>query len=126
MSAALARVARFGDGLLCAAPQSWAGPLFETVARSWEAAGRSGEPRNVAQVDVALGPPAVVDAARSSMPAQYEFTGDGDRMAAGLPTSPEAVRGAAKAFADLGVDALVRHCWATDPDQVDRLADLGL
>lgn len=124
--AALQRVARFGDGLLCAAPPSWAGPLFDTVARSWDAAGREGQPRNVAQVNVALGPSAVVDAARASMRAYYGFTGDADRMVSGLLTDPGAVRAAADAFTDMGVDELVCYCWATDPDQVDRLADLGL
>ena len=46
--AALARVGRFGDGLLCAAPPAWAAGLFAAVARSWVEHGRSGAPRNVA------------------------------------------------------------------------------
>ncbi|AEA24022.1 Luciferase-like, subgroup [Pseudonocardia dioxanivorans CB1190] len=51
--AASARVARHGDGLLCAAAPSWAEALLATVAREWVAAGREGMPRNVAQVNVA-------------------------------------------------------------------------
>jgi alkanesulfonate monooxygenase SsuD/methylene tetrahydromethanopterin reductase-like flavin-dependent oxidoreductase (luciferase family) len=124
--AASARVARHDDGLLCAAAPSWAEALLATVAREWVAAGREGMPRNVAQVDVALGPPSVADAARASMRAYYAFTGDADRMAAGLLTAPAAVVAAARDFADLGVDELVCYHWAPDPDQLDRLADLGL
>ncbi len=47
--AALARVGRFGDGLLCAAQPAWAAGLFAAVARSWVEHGRSGAPRNVGQ-----------------------------------------------------------------------------
>ncbi|MBB4683284.1 LLM class flavin-dependent oxidoreductase [Amycolatopsis jiangsuensis] len=55
--AALDRVARWGDGFLAAAPPSWAGGLFDTVRRAWHDHGREGEPRLLAQVNVALGPP---------------------------------------------------------------------
>lgn len=122
---ALARVARFGDGLLCAAPPSWAGALFTTVERHWDAAGRTGRPRFVGQLNVALGPPVVADAARASLRAYYAFTGDADRTAAGLLATPSAVRAGLAAFADLGADEVVCYCWATDPAQVDRLADLA-
>lgn len=100
--------------------------MFETVARFWAAAGRDGLPRNVAQVNVALGPPSVGEAGRASMRAYHRFTGDADRMAAGLLTDAAALRGAVRAFDDLGVDEVVCYHWATQPDQVDRLADLEL
>lgn len=122
--AALARVARFGDGLLCAAPPAWAGGLFATVAREWAERGRPGAPRNVGQVNVALGPDAVVDSARAAMAAYYAFTGDATRMTAGLRTTSAAVREAIAAFADLGADEVVLYCWAEDLAQLDRLADL--
>jgi alkanesulfonate monooxygenase SsuD/methylene tetrahydromethanopterin reductase-like flavin-dependent oxidoreductase (luciferase family) len=122
--AALARVARFGDGLLCAAPSSWAGDLFRAVERDWAEHGRRGRPRLVAQVNVALGPDGVVDAARTAMGAYYGFTGSADRMPAGLLTTPERVRDAVRAYADLGADEVVLYCWATDVAQVDRMADL--
>ncbi len=122
--AALARVARFGDGLLCAAPPSWAGDLFRAVERGWAEHGRRGRPRLVAQVNVALGPDDVVDAARRAMGAYYGFTGSADRMPAGLLTTPERVRDAVRAYADLGADEVVLYCWATDVAQVDRMADL--
>jgi alkanesulfonate monooxygenase SsuD/methylene tetrahydromethanopterin reductase-like flavin-dependent oxidoreductase (luciferase family) len=122
--AALARVARFGDGLLCAAPPAWAAGLFATVTREWVGHGRSGAPRNVGQVNVALGPDAVVAGARTAMADYYAFTGDASRMTAGLRTTRAAVRDTIAAFADLGADEVVLYCWATDPTQLDRLADL--
>ena len=121
---ATARVARFGDGLLCAAPPSRAGVLFATVSRQWQEAGREGRPRNVAQVNVALGPPAVIEAAQAAMARYYAFTGDSERMVTGLLTTAPAIRAAARAFEDLGADELILYCWAPDPTQPDRLSTL--
>jgi alkanesulfonate monooxygenase SsuD/methylene tetrahydromethanopterin reductase-like flavin-dependent oxidoreductase (luciferase family) len=121
---ALARVARFGDGLLCAAPPHWAGELFRAVERDWSEHGRPGRPRLVGQVNVALGPDDVIGAAHTAMGAYYGFTGNADRMQSGLLTTPDRVRDAVGAYADLGADEVVLYCWATDVAQVDRMADL--
>ncbi|RKN41883.1 LLM class flavin-dependent oxidoreductase [Streptomyces hoynatensis] len=121
--AALERVARWGDGFLAAAPPSWAGGLFDTVRSQWRSHGRAGEPRLVAQVNVALGPPRVVEEARSAMHAYYAFTGAPERMTAGLLTTEAEVRAAIAAFGDLGADEVMCYCHGPDPDQVDRLAD---
>jgi hypothetical protein len=59
------------------------------------------------------------------MAAYYAFTGDADRMTAGMLRTPAAVRTGLAAFRDLGADEVVLYCWAPDPDQVDRLADLA-
>ncbi|MFF0886455.1 LLM class flavin-dependent oxidoreductase [Streptomyces sp. NPDC003456] len=121
--AAIERVARWGDGFLAAAPLSWAGGLFDTARACWQQYGRDGEPRLVAQVDVALGPAHVVDDARAAMHAYYAFTGMPDRMVEGLLTTPAAVREAVTGFAGLGADEVMLYCHGSDPDQVDRLAD---
>lgn len=121
--AALARVARFGDGFLAAAPPSWIGPLIETVRRSWDEAGRPGAPRIVAQANAALGPQDVVDDARTAMAAYYRFTGGrADRMVAGMLTTPASIRQAIAAYADFGVDEVMLYCYGRDPGQVERLA----
>ncbi|MDQ0382149.1 LLM class flavin-dependent oxidoreductase [Amycolatopsis thermophila] len=123
--AALRRVARWGDGFLCAAPPQWAGELFTKVERFWAEEARDGSPRMVAQVNVALGPESTVDDARAAILHYYAFTGDYARQTAErMLTTPEQVREAAKHFADLGADELVLYCWGTDPDQVERLADV--
>ncbi|MEV5914378.1 LLM class flavin-dependent oxidoreductase [Streptomyces chartreusis] len=122
--AALERVARWGDGFLAAAAPSWAGGLFDTVRGFWKEYGRDGEPRLVAQVNVALGPPAVIDDARARMHAYYAFTGMPDRMVDGMLTTPADIRAAITAYADLGVDEVMLYCYGLDPDQVDRQADV--
>ncbi|MES4891057.1 LLM class flavin-dependent oxidoreductase [Streptomyces sp. NPDC096012] len=122
--AALERVARWGDGFLAAAAPSWAGGLFETVRMFWQEYGRDGQPRIVAQVNVALGPRDVVDDARTRMHSYYAFTGMADRMVAGLLTAPGEIRDAIAGFADLGADEVMLYCYGLDPNQADRLADL--
>ncbi|MEU6851738.1 LLM class flavin-dependent oxidoreductase [Actinacidiphila alni] len=122
--AAIARVGRWGDGFLAAAPPSWAGGLFDTARASWKHYGREGEPRLVAQVNVALGPDRVVDDARTAMSAYYAFTGMADRMVAGMLTTPAGIRAAIADFADLGADEVMLYCYGRDPDQVERLADV--
>ncbi|WP_371667414.1 LLM class flavin-dependent oxidoreductase [Streptomyces sp. NBC_00289] len=122
--AALERVARWGDGYLAAAAPSWAGGLFDTVRAYWKEYGRDGEPRIVAQVNIALGPQHVIDDARAAMHAYYSFTGMADRMVAGMLTTPTGIREAISGFADLGADEVMFYCYGLDPNQVDRLADV--
>ncbi|MFE0325820.1 LLM class flavin-dependent oxidoreductase [Streptomyces sp. NPDC003753] len=122
--AALERVARWGDGFLAAAPPSWAGGLFDTVRGFWHQYGRDGEPRLVAQVNVALGPQDVIDDARTAMHTYYTFTGMADRMVAGMLTTPAEIREAITALTDLGADEVMLYCYGLDPAQVDRLADI--
>ena len=40
--------------------------------------------------------------------------------------TPEAIKGATAAMADVGVDELILVPSVSDPDQVDRLADVAL
>jgi hypothetical protein len=55
----------------------------------------------------------------------YGFSGDEveDRVRVGL-TSPEAVKAAIRAYADVGADELVLRPCVAELDQVDRLADV--
>jgi alkanesulfonate monooxygenase SsuD/methylene tetrahydromethanopterin reductase-like flavin-dependent oxidoreductase (luciferase family) len=122
--AALERVARWGDGFLAAAAPSWAAGLIETVRAAWKSHRRAGAPRVVAQVNAALGPPAVIDDARSAIGAYYEFSGRAESMVAGLLTTPGQIRAAIAQFNDLGVDEVMLYCHGRDPDQVDRLAEI--
>ncbi|MEV6098100.1 LLM class flavin-dependent oxidoreductase [Nocardia sp. NPDC051981] len=122
--AALERVGRWGGGFLAAAAPSWAGGLFDTVRRSSRDHGRTGAPRIVAQVNVALGPDAVLDDARASMGAYYEFSGHADFMVGGMLTTPGEIRDAIRQFGDLGADEVMLYCYGRDADQVDRLADV--
>ncbi|MCK2219989.1 LLM class flavin-dependent oxidoreductase [Actinomadura sp. ATCC 31491] len=122
--AALARIARWGDGFLAAAAPSWAGPLIDTVRRFWREAGRDGAPRIVAQVNVALGGADVVADARAAMGAYYAFTGRAEQLVGQMLTTPGGIREAVARFADLGADEVMLYCYGRDPGQVDRLADV--
>jgi alkanesulfonate monooxygenase SsuD/methylene tetrahydromethanopterin reductase-like flavin-dependent oxidoreductase (luciferase family) len=118
--AALARVARYGDGFLCAAPLRWAGPLVDTVTEQWHAAGRPGRPRLVCQVNVAT--PAHAERARAAIAGYYAFTG---RPGWGAPLTDRAeIADTVAAYRDFGADELVLYCYADDPDQIGELADL--
>jgi len=123
--AALDRVGRWGGGFLAAAPPSWAGNLFDTVRRSWKDHGRTGAPRIVAQVNVAVGDDDLIADARAAMGAYYAFAGDRSKfMLDGLLTTPDAIRSTIARFDELGADEVMLYCYGRDADQVDRLADV--
>lgn len=121
---AIERVARWGDGFLMAAAPSWGAGLVEQVRTFWKDHGRDGEPRIVAQANVALGPDHVVDDARKACGAYYEFSGRADYMVDGILTTPAAIRDTIAQFAELGASEVVLYCHGKDPAQVDRLADV--
>ncbi|MEU6994892.1 LLM class flavin-dependent oxidoreductase [Streptomyces sp. NPDC046465] len=123
--AALERVARWGDGFLSGTAPSKAGGLFDTVRRFWKEYDRDGEPRFVAQLNVALGPREVIDDARAAMHSYYTFTGIADRIVAGMLSTPREIREAIAGFADLGADEVMLYCHGIDPDQVDRLGEVS-
>ncbi|WP_405134741.1 LLM class flavin-dependent oxidoreductase [Nocardia sp. NBC_01388] len=121
--AAVDRVGRWGGGFLAAAAPSWAGGLFDTARKSWTTHGRTGSPRIVAQVNAALGAQHVIDDARASLGAYYEFSGRAEYMLGGILTTPDQIRTAITQFADLGADEVMFYCYGRDADQIDRLAD---
>ncbi|GAA2539769.1 LLM class flavin-dependent oxidoreductase [Winogradskya consettensis] len=119
---ALRRVARHGDGFLCAAPLRWAGPLVRTVQDEWAAVGRSGSPRLVCQVNVAVGSAETVERARRAIGGYYAFTGRTDW---GEPLSdPAQITDVVAAYRDFGADELIMYCYGDDPAQVDELYEL--
>nr|BFE55699.1 LLM class flavin-dependent oxidoreductase [Dactylosporangium thailandense] len=119
---ALARVARYGAGFLCAAPLQWAGGLVRTVRDQWAEAGRPGRPRLVCQLNAAAGSPESIAGARSAVAAYYAFTG---REGWGDPISdPKQLADTVAAYRDFGADELVLYCWGDDPAQIEILASL--
>jgi hypothetical protein len=67
----------------------------------------------------------VIDAAGASMYAYSAFAeGLADRMVAELVTTRAGIRDTIARFAGLGADEVMFYCWASDPAQVDRLADI--
>ncbi|MFE7318458.1 LLM class flavin-dependent oxidoreductase [Streptomyces sp. NPDC057555] len=122
--AVVERVARWGDGFLGAAlPYQQMDGTFRGVEAAWERAGRPGRPRLLAQVNVALGPDAVVDRARRELRAYYGASPYTDHVVNGLLTTPAAIREAIAGHLAVGADEVMLYCWSPDPDQVGRLTD---
>jgi hypothetical protein len=97
---------------------------YVLAEQAWQAAGRTGTPRFVAGMYWALGPNAAERAA-AYIRNYYAFAGPmAEQIAGSVPSTPEVIKGAIQAFADVGVDELI--CWPCIPelDQVDRMADL--
>jgi alkanesulfonate monooxygenase SsuD/methylene tetrahydromethanopterin reductase-like flavin-dependent oxidoreductase (luciferase family) len=123
--AALHRIGRWGDGFIAdGGGLEMARQSYPLAQASWQAAGKAGRPRFVATMFFGLGPNA---AERAGAYIRHYFAyapPQAEQIAQSLPTTPEAVKGAMQAFADLGVDELM--CWPCIPDlaQVDRLAEL--
>ncbi|ARF58107.1 LLM class flavin-dependent oxidoreductase [Streptomyces gilvosporeus] len=123
--AVVERVARWGDGFLGAAlPASHMDRMFRDVEAAWSRAGRTGRPRLLAQVNVALGPEPVIDRARREIRAyygpEYSYT---DHIVNGMLTTRTGIRDAVAAFRAIGADEVMLYCWSPDPSQVDRLAE---
>ncbi|MBI3743797.1 MAG: LLM class flavin-dependent oxidoreductase [Chloroflexi bacterium] len=122
---AVARVGRWGDGYIASAGPKMAARLYEVVLRSWHECGRAGQPRFVAGSYFALGEDALE---RGSVYVRHYYAFGGEAFAAStaksILASPEAIRQAMQAFADVGVDEF--QLAPTDPglEQVDRLADI--
>jgi alkanesulfonate monooxygenase SsuD/methylene tetrahydromethanopterin reductase-like flavin-dependent oxidoreductase (luciferase family) len=124
---ALARVARWGDGFLCAALPEQAGGMLQLVRRQWQEAGREGQPVLIGQINVALGPEATVEQARANMLRYYGFApAFAETSAKEMITTEEGIRQAVEAYRDLGADEVMLGCWSDEIGQVDRLADIAL
>ncbi len=124
--AAVRRLERWGDGFISG---GGGGPaqaqlLYKLAEEAWESAGRSGKPRFVGCMYFGLGPNAA-EGIGTYIRHYYAFRGPGaEQMVRSIPSSPEAVKGAIQAYADIGVDELMLWPCIPDMDQVDRVAEL--
>ncbi|MFG2491642.1 LLM class flavin-dependent oxidoreductase [Streptomyces caniferus] len=122
--AVVERVARWGDGFLGAAlPAPQMDGMFRAVEAAWSRAGRTGRPRLLAQVNVALGPEPTLDRAREELRAYYRPSDYTDHVVKGLLTTAAQIRAAVAAYRAIGADEVMLYCWSPDPDQVERLAE---
>jgi alkanesulfonate monooxygenase SsuD/methylene tetrahydromethanopterin reductase-like flavin-dependent oxidoreductase (luciferase family) len=123
---ALARVARWGDGFLCAALPEQAGGMLQIVREQWQEAGRSGKPLLIGQINVALGPKATLDQARTNLLRYYGFApAFAELSAKEMITTEDGIRQAIDAYRNLGADEVMLGCWSDDIEQIDRLAALA-
>ena len=117
------RAARHGDGYVHGGgpPRAFASAA-EKARAAWIEAGRPGQPALWGQSYFSLSDP---EAGEAYMRDYYAFTGGFvERIAAGLLTTPEAVREQIRGYADAGCDELVLLPATSDPEELDRLADV--
>lgn len=125
MPRAIRRVGFYADGFIMAALKvEEIEQPFGLVKQSWQEAGRSGKPRLVVQMDMALegedggqGRKNVLDY-YSTVPPYDAY------KAAALITKEQQVREAIRAVEQTGADELIFFTWSTKFDQIDRIADL--
>jgi alkanesulfonate monooxygenase SsuD/methylene tetrahydromethanopterin reductase-like flavin-dependent oxidoreductase (luciferase family) len=121
--AALARMARMGDGYIGPSmPAEMVAGSFEQARAAWQKHGRAGQPRLVAICYFALGDP---DQGPANVHDYYSFMGDTADMIAGtVRTTHEEVRQAVKDFGDMGADELVFNPATANLDDVATLAEI--
>ena len=117
------RAARHADGYVHGGgpPRAFSSAADKARA-AWTEAGRTGQPALWGQSYFTL-----TDAARGDayMRDYYAFTGGFvERIAAGLLTTPAAIREQINGYADAGCDELVLLPATSDPEELDRLADI--
>jgi len=121
--AALARMARYGDGYVHGGgpPRAFAGAA-ERARAAWADAGRPGTPRLWGMAYFAFGDAA--EAGRDYVRDYYAFTGAfAERIAEGVLTHARAVTELVRGYEDAGCDELLLFPAVARPDQLDRLAD---
>ena len=124
VGAAFRRAARHGDGWTggnCTPEELTQG--IERLRAAWDAAGRDGTPRTMAQPYYALGDHAE-QAVERCLGDYYGSEGAyTDTIVARAATDAETVRENVRAFAEAGCDELIFFPCDPDPEQVDLLAD---
>lgn len=99
-------------------------PMVAKVRDAWQRAGREGEPRIACLVYFGLGD---AEVSAASLRRYYSFLPDGgEGVAASALRTPDAIRAAARAYADAGVTELAFIPTVPAVDEVDRLADVLL
>jgi len=122
---AFGRVARYADGFVHGGgPPRAFERAAQRVSAAWRDAGRPGEPQLWGQSYFALGDDAA-GRGRDYMLDYYAFTGPfAERIAEGLLTTPHDVVQQVRGYAEAGCHELVMIPTVSDPEQVDRLAEI--
>jgi alkanesulfonate monooxygenase SsuD/methylene tetrahydromethanopterin reductase-like flavin-dependent oxidoreductase (luciferase family) len=124
VDAAYSRAARHGAGWIAGAvrPDAFAEGRGKFM-RAWADAGRNGEPKTKALAYYSLGDRAQENIERS-LKHYYAWLGEGvaDMIGGSAATSPEMLKGYVDAFEQAGCGELILFPSASDPEQVDLLA----
>ncbi len=127
--ATLRRATTVGDGWVAGALRDYRGQaeFIDRVRQGWRDAGRSGEPKNHASVNFAIGSTGVAETGRRHLAHYYGFKPEYAKLNVDdmIITSQDA-RATVRAYRDLGFDRLLFHPAVASLEQVDRLADAVL
>ena len=125
--AGVRRAVRYGIGWTAGgSPPEQVATLAAQTRQMWREAGREGEPHIVALAYYSLGDD-VAERSYGYLHRYYRYLGDYvEAIAGGALRSPEAIKSACAAYADVGVDELILDPTVAELDQVDRLADVVL
>ena len=121
--ASFQRAARHADGYVHGGgpPRAFASAADKARA-AWVEAGRQGEPAMWGQSYFSLADP---DAGDAYMRDYYAFTGGFvERIAAGLLTTPEAIKEQIRGYADAGCEELVLLPATSNAEELDRLSEV--
>jgi alkanesulfonate monooxygenase SsuD/methylene tetrahydromethanopterin reductase-like flavin-dependent oxidoreductase (luciferase family) len=123
--ASVRRTIEYGTGWTSGGvPPDRVAPFAERIRAAWRDAGKEGEPRIVALTYFSLGDD-VESASYEYLRRYYGHLGDyTERIAANALRSENAIKDAAAAYADAGVDDLLLDPTVAEISQVDRLADV--
>jgi alkanesulfonate monooxygenase SsuD/methylene tetrahydromethanopterin reductase-like flavin-dependent oxidoreductase (luciferase family) len=125
--ASIRRTVKYGQGwTMGGGMPDQAGEFAARVRQAWHDGGREGEPRIAALAYYSLGDDAEQDS-RAYLNDYYAFLGPYAGMIAdGALRSPDAIRGAVKAFEAAGVTELYLDPTVARLDQLERLAEVVL
>lgn len=120
-----ARMARYADGYVHGGGPPRAFARAADKARSaWLDSGRPGLPQLWGQGYFALGGEAEAEAGKNYLRHYYAFTGAfAEKIAEGILTTPQAIAGFARGYAEAGCDELVLFPTLPDISQLDMLAE---
>jgi alkanesulfonate monooxygenase SsuD/methylene tetrahydromethanopterin reductase-like flavin-dependent oxidoreductase (luciferase family) len=120
-----ARMCRYADGYMHngGPPRAFARAADKARA-AWYDAGRMGRPQLWAQGYFAFGGEEA-EAGREYLRSYYAFTGPfAERIAAGLLTTPQAVAGFVRGYAEAGCDELMLFPTGNDISQLEQLGEI--
>jgi alkanesulfonate monooxygenase SsuD/methylene tetrahydromethanopterin reductase-like flavin-dependent oxidoreductase (luciferase family) len=122
---AIRRTVRWGAGWTAGgAPPDMIGGFVERIRGAWSAAGRDGQPHNVALTYFGI---ADAETAGAYIKRYYAFLGPmADQIAAGVRRTADDLLAAVEGFSEVGMDELLFFPTINDPEQVDLLADIVL
>jgi len=122
---AIQRAGRYADGFITAVSQiEETGKTFRSIEQSWQEAGRSGKPRLVAQMEMALETQHIGQGRKNILDYYATLPPLDTYKAAALLTTEQQLRDTIHGLQQIGTDELIFFAWSTELDQIDRVADV--